>query len=121
VPRSVLRVCRDVVAGLLLTMSWALLLAVLAARLDVAWLLVLGVSGVRQSGTSRVETVGPSWTTPLETVPIDRSPFWLVILGIRTRRSGTSRVETVRLSWTTPLETVPIDRSPFCLVIFGIL
>jgi len=82
VARSVLRVCRDVVAGLLLTMSCALLLAVLAPRLDVSWLLVLGDSGVRRSGTSRVETVGLSWTTPLETVPIDRSPFWLVILGI---------------------------------------
>jgi len=79
VARSVLRVCRDVVAGLLLKMSCALLLA---APLDVAWLLVLGVSGVRRSGTSRVETLGLSWTTPLETVPIDRFPFWLVILGI---------------------------------------
>jgi len=39
----VLRGCRDEVAGLLLTLSCALLLAVLAARLDVAWLLVLGV------------------------------------------------------------------------------
>jgi len=55
---------------------------VLAARLDVAWLLVLGASSIRRSGTSRIETVGLSWTTPLETVPIDRSPFWLVILGI---------------------------------------
>jgi len=51
----VLRGCRDVVAGLLLTMSFALLLAVLAARLDVARLLVLGVLGVRRSGTSRVD------------------------------------------------------------------
>jgi len=50
---SVLRVCRYAVAGLLLTMSCGLLLAVLAARLDVEWLLVLGVSGVRKSGTSR--------------------------------------------------------------------
>jgi len=38
---SVLRGCRDVVAGLLLTLSCALLLAVPAAWLDVAWLLVL--------------------------------------------------------------------------------
>jgi len=93
VARSVLRGCRDVVAGLMLTMSCALLLAVLVARLDVVWLLV---------------------------VPIDRFPFWLDILGIRTRRSGTSQVETVELFWTTPLETVPIDRSPFWLVILGI-
>jgi len=42
VARSVLRVCRDVVAGLLLTMSCALLLDVLASRLGVAWLLALG-------------------------------------------------------------------------------
>jgi len=35
--------CRDVVAGLLLTLYCALLLVVLAAQLDVAWLLVLGV------------------------------------------------------------------------------
>jgi len=75
VARSVLSVCRDVEAGLLLIMSCLLLLAVLAARLDIAWLLVLRVSGVRRSGTSRVETVGLSWTTPLDTVPIDRSPY----------------------------------------------
>jgi len=87
-----------------------------AARLDVAWLLVLGVQA-RRSGTSQVEIVGLSWASPLETVPIDRSSFWLVILGVRARRSGTSQVETVWLSWTTPLETVPIDRSPFWLVI----
>jgi len=78
-------------------------------------------SRVRRSGTSQVETVGLSWTTPLETVPIDRSPFWLVILGIRTRRSGTSRVKTVGLSWTTSLDTVPIARSAFWLVILVIL
>jgi len=81
VARYVLRGWRDVVAGLLLTLSRALLLAVLSARLDVAWLLVLGVRALR-SGTSPFETVGLSWTTPLETVPIDRSPFWLVILVI---------------------------------------
>jgi len=52
---------------------------------------------------SKVGIIGLSWTTPLETVLIDRSPFWLVVLGIRTRRSGTSQVETVWLSWTTPL------------------
>jgi len=78
-------------------------------------------SGVRRSGTSEVETVGLSWKTSLETVPMDRFPFWLVILGIRTRRYGTSQVETVWLSWTTPLETEPIDRSPFWLVILVIL
>jgi len=78
--RSVLRGCRDVGSGLLLTMSCALLLAVLAALLDVAWLLVVKVSGVSRVGTSRVETVGLSWRTPLETVTIDRSPFWVVIL-----------------------------------------
>jgi len=120
VARYVLRVSRDVVAGLLLTMSCALLLAVLAVRLDVAWLLVLGVSGVRR-GTSRVESVGLSWTTPLETVLIDHSPIWIVIVGIQTRRCGTSRVETVGLSGTTLLETVPINRSPFWLVILCIL
>jgi len=81
VARSVLCGCRDVVAGLRLTLSRALLLAVLAARLDVAWLLVLGVRA-RRSWTSQVETVWLSWRTPLETVPIDRSPFWLVILVI---------------------------------------
>jgi len=50
VARSVLRGCRDVVAGLLLTLSCALLLAVLAARLDVAWLLVLGVRAYADPG-----------------------------------------------------------------------
>jgi len=82
VAQSVLRACRDVVAGLLLTMTCALILAVLAARLDVACFLVLGVLDLRRFGTSRVETVGFSWTTLLETLPIDRSPFLLVILGI---------------------------------------
>jgi len=42
-----LRSCRDVGAGLLLTMSCALLLDGLAARLGVAWLLSLGVSVIR--------------------------------------------------------------------------
>jgi len=106
VARSVLRSCRDVVTGLLLTMFCALILDVLAVRIDLAWLLVLGVSGMRWSGTSRVEIVGLSWTTPLETVLIDRSPFCINILGARTRRSGTSRVKPVVLSWTTLLETV---------------
>jgi len=69
------------------------------------WTCWLGVSGIRQSGTSRVETVGLSWTTPLGTVPIHRSPFWLVIFGVRTGRSGTARVKIVGLSWTTPLAT----------------
>jgi len=55
----VLRSFRVVVAGLLLTMSCALLLDVLAVRLDVA---------IHRSGTSRVESVGLSWTTLLETV-----------------------------------------------------
>jgi len=73
VARSVLRGCRDVAAGLLMTISCALLLAVLAAWLDVPWLLVLGV---------RAYTVWLSWTTPIETVPIDRSPFWLAVLVI---------------------------------------
>jgi len=49
VARSVLRGCRDVVAGLLLTLSCALLL-VLAARLDEAWLLVLGVRAYADPG-----------------------------------------------------------------------
>jgi len=40
---TLLCVVRDVVAGLLLTQSCALLLVVLAARRDVAWLLALGV------------------------------------------------------------------------------
>jgi len=83
-----------------------------------AWLLVLGVRA-RRSGTSQVESVGLSWTIPLEPVPIDRSPFWLVIFGVRACRSGTSQVESVGLSWTIPLETVPIDRSPFWLVILS--
>jgi len=98
-----------------LALSCALLVVVLAARLDVAWLLVLGVRAYATPGPRK------SWTTPLETVPIDRSPFWLVVLGIRTRRSGTSQVETVWLSWTTPLETIPIDRSSFWLVVLVIL
>jgi len=59
VVRSVLRGCLDVVTGLLLMLSCALLLAVLAARLDKAWLLVLGVR-TRRSGTLQVETVGLS-------------------------------------------------------------
>jgi len=53
----VLRGCLDVVTGLLLMLSCALLLAVLAARLAKAWLLVLGVR-TRRSGTLQVETVG---------------------------------------------------------------
>jgi len=46
-----------------------------------------------RGSTSLVETVGFSWTTPLETVPIDRSPFWLVILGLLysgSRRNATT-------------------------------
>jgi len=46
----VLRGFRDVVAGLLLTLSCALLLVVLAARLDVAKLLVLGVRAFAAPG-----------------------------------------------------------------------
>jgi len=33
-------------------------------------------------GGADLVLVGLSWTTPLATVPIDRSPFWLVILVI---------------------------------------
>jgi len=54
----VLRGCHDVVAGLLLTLSCALLLVVLAARLDVAWLLVLGVRAYDAPGPRKLKPYG---------------------------------------------------------------
>jgi len=42
-------------AGLLLTLSCALLLVVLAARLDVAWLLVLGARAYAVSGPRKLK------------------------------------------------------------------